>query len=176
MQSAKGFTRIRLFFGIAFAGLVLAAVYSQLAPLEKIKQQKDFARSEYGEKVLAGIDVFYAEKKRLPWTDDLASEKRLTPLTFIALTDPAVGICNDKQCTAPGELAQLENSLFPPPTGTFFVGRGQASRDPTYVCFVPESEDARKKTGELWEIDAKNIFRCSGRVDWKENNCFVCVQ
>lgn len=176
MLATAGFTRIRLFFGIAFAAVILAAVYSQLSPIERAKEQKDQRRVVYAERVLRGIYTFYRAENRLPWTDDLVSEKSLTPLPFVQLADPAVGICQDKTCSTPGELSEVENSLFPPPADGFFVGRGQDPADPIYVCFVPEAEVNRAKTGQLWEIEAKKMLRCSERVDWQETSCFLCVQ
>lgn len=180
----SGFSRVRLFFGIAFAALIFAAVYSQFSPIEKARERDDLEATRYGEELLKGINEFYKEYGRLPWTDDLGSELGFTPLTFTNVLSPAIGLCQDANCSSPGELAIFKASLFPPTPlkSEAYIGKIAESNSPIYFCFVPSSQAMRLAVGNLKEIKTKsgeffaNPRSCSGRVNWQEDVCFVCLQ
>lgn len=177
-----GFSSIRLIFGIAFLGILFAALYSQANPLEKAKQEKDRQLLQYSEKLLGAINDFYRKTGRMPWTDDLGAEIGRTPFLFTPATEISVGICGDSKCTKPGEMAILEPMLYPLPRGAdrILVGKGAASQDEVYACFIPDSEDLRKKTGSLFRIEGlekspfTEIPSCGDNVNWTDDYCFSC--
>lgn len=169
-----------MFFGVMFAAVVFAAVYAQLAPFERVQQSRDNAQTEYGEKVLTALNAFYQEKGRYPWTDDLGSDDASTPLSFMEIGDPIIGVCKDSVCSAPGELADFFEGLFPRPVlhGKSVVGH-PAENAPLYYCFVPNSENRRKQVGNLKAVNEGKLrdpSRCTARVNWEEDVCYVCFQ
>ncbi|TSC89461.1 MAG: hypothetical protein G01um10145_618 [Microgenomates group bacterium Gr01-1014_5] len=185
MEKIKGITKIRLIFGIAFLALIFTAFYSQIDPAEKTKQKIDRENTEYAKNILGAVAGFYQDTGRMPWTDDFGSEKGEAPLMFTQVTETSVGICENTKCAGPGELALKEQKLYPLPFGakSLLVGKGTSNSDPVYVCFVPESQNIREKTGSLYRIEElkKKIFTgdlpaCGDNVDWKDESCYVCIK
>ncbi len=185
MEKTKGFSKIRLIFGIAFLALIFTAFYSQYNPVEKTKQKNDNRNIEYAKSILSAFSVFYQNTGRMPWTDDFGSEKGTTPLMFTQVTETSVGICENTKCAGPGELALKEQKLYPLPFGakSLLVGKGTSNSDPVYVCFVPESQNIREKTGSLYRVEelkkktfAGNLPACGDNVDWKDESCYVCIK
>ncbi|OGY10135.1 MAG: hypothetical protein A3F61_02115 [Candidatus Blackburnbacteria bacterium RIFCSPHIGHO2_12_FULL_41_13b] len=185
MEKIKGFSKIRLIFGIAFLALIFSAFYSQYNPVEKTKQKNDNQNTEYAKSILSAFLVFYQDTGRMPWTDDFGSEKGATPLMFTQITEAPVGICKDILCASPGEMAVNVSALYPIPLGAknIFIGKGSSNSDPTYACFVPESENIREKTGSLYRIEelkkkafAGDLPSCGDNIDWKDESCYVCIK
>lgn len=181
----SGYTKTKLVFAVAFTAVIFAAIYAQVSPIEKIKEGQDEKRALFAKSIIAGIDSFYNINKRLPWTDDLASEKALSPLAFVPISDPAVGICRDLECKVKGELGDLRPALYPVPDlkGDLYIGRGDHLNDPVFVCFLPESESLRRKTGELYKVDLKSnlpisesMRACPESVNWQEDVCYYCTK
>lgn len=178
----KGFSKIRLIFGIAFLALIFTAFYSQYNPLEKIKQKNDSQNIAYAKSFLSAIASFYQDTGRMPWTDDFGSEKGATPLMFTQITEAPVGVCKDTECVGPGEMA---NAPYPIPLNAknIFIGKGTSNSDSTYACFIPESQNIREKTGNLYRVEElkKKTFTgdlpaCGDNVDWKEDFCYLCIK
>lgn len=185
MEKIKGFSKIRLIFGIAFLALIFTAFYSQYNPLEKIKQKNDNLNVEYAKSILSAIASFYQDTGRMPWTDDFGSEKGATPLMFTQITEAPVGVCKDTVCVGPGEMAIKVPVIYPVPLNSknVFIGKGTSNSDPIYACFIPESQTIREKTGNLYGIEElkKTTFTgdlpaCGDNVDWKEDLCYICIK
>lgn len=179
-----GYTAARLAFAVAFLSLILAAVYLHYNPLEKAKQEKDEKRARYAQNLLQAVSGFYQQKGRLPWADDLASGKPALQLKFTKVNDAIVGICGDSKCTKSGKLAE-RGGLYPIPreADNMFIAKGTASADPVYVCFLPDSDSVRAKTGNLYSIERyKNqtftgdLPLCRDGVNWEDEYCFVCLK
>lgn len=191
LRQAQGFTTLELTLAIGFLFVVVAILVFFVDPAERAREKHDRRLILASETVLESLSKFYIAYGRTPWAKKVNTLELSPPLSWKPLRALEIGICQDEECTVPGELIE---TLFLPSyyltsdsvlgrNGEIFVAKGQGTNAPVYACFVPELKVTRRKTGTLYKINPGSEFpktgilaSCPAAVTWVEEDvCYTCV-
>lgn len=178
---------IRYFIAFLFVVLIVVVLLSIYNPQEKTSRTKDKYLTSQSQQVLKMLNRFFLEKGYLPWASRIGSKVGAPGLSWTQVVFPEIGFCRDLDCFVPGEVslsvATLEGKIALNKNDKLYIGKGVNPKDPIYVCFQPESQELKKKTGSLNRLNLtqttsapSKLPTCSDRVTWREDDvCFFCV-
>lgn len=192
MSVKNGFASLGLAVVLGFLFIVAFSVLFLANPIERAREKHDARLRGDAQNVLEAIGKFYVSRGRVPWADQINTQKLSPALDWKTLSDPSVGICADLGCNSPGQLVSggfLNESMLQRDSvhgryGAVYLGKANGTNSPIYACFIPEAGSTRLKTGELYKIKLGAEFpkngtlpSCPGSITWQEEDvCYFCVQ
>lgn len=177
----------RYFLGICFLLLLAVASISVINPEERNNAANDRKLQEKSKKIIASIETFYKLKGRTPWADDIGSKSPSPGLAWTLISESEIGFCASGSCKTHGEVnestATISGTVPVSESEQIYVGKGAGPGDPIHICFLPQSQEFRDKTGALSRIsiEAKELPEgklesCPDRVSWEDIDvCYLCI-
>lgn len=196
-----GFSVIELVIAIGLLGLLVFSIILAMNPLERAKEDLDIKLENLSSQLLSSVTQFYIAEGRFPWTDDLGGNSPFVTLPWTSVLSSEVGICGNQECSEHGELITTNilhpgvlnnitngvnyDGLYPKisAVANLYIATSKESKDPIYVCYLPQSEKVRKATGKLYRIQPGTQIPPSGSpqecplfVSWEGDDvCYACV-